>query len=527
MSTPTILVSPIGYDNVGAVLQRLGGSLATTHQLEDTDVLKLRDAAFLSNFQHLFLNCHRMFDDPLDPGIVSAVRDFVNNGGALYASDWASTVVGAAFGGLSAFSKKQGRVGVVQARVSDPYLVQNLGRNISINFDMDGWVLIDKFPASADVYLWDMNRKQLAVGFRAGRGRIVFTSFHHHAQQQNLQSAAEETLLQWLVTLPTQHRHLLSVDMQLAQYRATGGSQVVSRIGNNPQVIPLNLGPKSGLGVFALSWDHDDRVEFSMRFLRRREIAESEKKSSHPPLVMTVRNPKNEDAIEVRRRVLGNSHEEVDHTQPYVFAASIRRDLLGDPDWFASTIARRLLASLKGEPTLGMAQEHFTTERVQGVIETILVGLGYVASLYHREEQENGWTEIRASPEGIESEVPAIQIEVKMLGRTIRLGETNDSNAAQSSELLQFYPIRGELIPGAERLLVYLAFSRGATEESPSSEEGLRIVGSSSESTVWRMIASESMILGRGQEVVSAQEFSETDQINIMVYRAEEGISQS
>src|SRR5438105_7651917 len=153
---------------------------------------------------------------------------------------------------------------------------------------MDGWVLIDKFPASADVYLWDTNGKALAVGFRVGMGRVVFTSFHHHAQQAGQQSVAEETLLQWLVTLPTQHGHLRSVGMSLAQYRVTGGSQVVSRIGRDRQVIPLNLSSKSGLGVFALSWDYDDRVEFSMRFLRRREVAEAEKKSSHPPLVMTV-----------------------------------------------------------------------------------------------------------------------------------------------------------------------------------------------------------------------------------------------
>src|SRR5438105_14064177 len=117
MSTPAILISPIGYDNVGMVLQQLGGSLANTHQLDVADIMKLGDAAFLSNFQHLFLNCHALFDGTIDPAIVSAVHDFVNNGGALYASDWAGAIVGAAFRGPTAFSQKQGRVGVVQARV--------------------------------------------------------------------------------------------------------------------------------------------------------------------------------------------------------------------------------------------------------------------------------------------------------------------------------------------------------------------------------------------------------------------------
>ena len=481
MSTPTILISPKGYDDANSVLQWLGGSLANTHQLEDLDWTKLGDVAFLSNFQHLFLNCHQMFDHPVDPTISRAVYDFVHNGGALYASDWASAVVEAAFGGLTAFSRRGGVAGLVQARVSDPYLVQNLGRNTSINFDMGQWDLINKFPASADVYLWDMKRKPLAVGFRVGRGRVIFTSFHHHAQQTGPQSVAEKALLQWLVTLPTQHRHLLSVGTSLAQYRVTGGSQVVSRIGGDRQVIPLNLGSKNGLGVFALSWDYDDRVEFSMRFLRRREFAEAEKKSSHPPLVITVRNPKNEDAIEVCRRVLSDSHEELNDAQPYVFAASIRRDLLGDPDWFASAVARHLLASLEGEATLQKAREQLTTDRVQGVIEKILGGLGYAVSHYRGENQEGSWTEIRAWLQGTEGEVPAIQIETKVVGETITLRETEWLDTVRLFDPLQFYPIRGELIPGAERLFVCLAFSRQGEEELPSDEGTAGVIGSSSD----------------------------------------------
>jgi hypothetical protein len=371
-----------------------------------------------------------------------------------------------------------------------------------------------------------MKRNPLAVGFRVGRGRVVFTSFHHHAQQTGQQSVVEKALLQWLVTLPTQHSHLLDVGTRLAQYRVTGCNQVVSHIGDDPQVIPLNLGSKNGLGVFALSWDYDDRVEFSMRFLRRREFAESEKKSSHPPLVITVRNPKEEDVVEVRRRVLSDARKGLDDVQPYVFAASIRRDLLGDPDWFASAIARHLLASLEGEATLQMARKQLTADRVQGVIEKILTGLGYLVSHYSGEDREGGWTEVRAWQQGTEGEVPAIQIEAKVVGETITLREVEGLEGVQPFDPLQFYPIRGELIPGAERLFMCLAFSRGGAEEVSRDQRTAGVIGSSSESTVWRAIASESMVLSRGQEVVSAQEFSEIHRINVIVYRAEEGRDQ-
>ena len=94
-----------------------------------------------------------------------------------------------------------------------------------------------------------------------------------------------------------------------------------------------------------------------MRFLRRRELVEAEQKSSRPPLVMTVRNPENGDAVEVVLRMLRDSSEGSTKPEPYVFAASIRRDLLGDPDWLASAVIRHLLCSLEGEPTLTNARQ--------------------------------------------------------------------------------------------------------------------------------------------------------------------------
>jgi hypothetical protein len=263
-----------------------------------------------------------------------------------------------------------------------------------------------------------------------------------------------------------------------------------------------------------------------MRFLRHREVPEAEKKSSHPPLVMMVRNPRDEDAVEVRRHVLGDSPEGLEDAQPYVFAAGIRRDLLGDPDWIASAIMRHLRASLADEATVEMARERVTTDRLRETVKTILEGLGYVVSPYYGKDQEGAWTELRAWSRGTESEMPDIQIEFKIVEGTAVLREADRLDATQAFNPLQFYPLRGELIPRAERLLVCLAFSRGSTEESSSDEEAVGVIGSSSDSIVWRVVASESMVLGRGREIISAQEFSEPHRINVIVYRAEEGSSQ-
>ncbi len=523
MTTLTILISPKGYDDANAILQRLGGTLANTRQLDEADIEKIGDHGYLSRFEHLFLNCHGMFGSSrsVSPSVSGAVRDFAHSGGSLYVSDWASAVIEAAFGELAVFSPRNGVAGSVRARVSDPYLIQKVGREMSINFDMPGWTLIERFPASAAVYLWDVDRRPLAVGFRVGRGRIVFTSFHHHAQHTGPQPLAEETLLQWLITLPTQHRHMVSVGATLAEHRGTVRGEVVSQIGSDRQVIPSKLGRKSGLGVFALAWDPDDRVEFSMRFLRGEESVDAEESSSTPPLVMRVRNPKDDDAVEVRRHILPGSGGTMDAAQPYVFAEAIRRDLIGDPDWFASAVARHLLGSLEGEATFRTAREHLTTDRVQQTIVTILDGLGYVTSLHRGEDREGEWMEVRAFTSETEGEVPAIRIGVKVVERTAIPDYTDGLDYTHG---VKPSPIRGAFIPGAEHLVVSVALS-GGSEIEPSGGETERtaaMTDPSSESTVWRAVASESVPLAHEQAVVTAQEFSEGRHIDVVVYRAED-----
>ena len=47
-------------------------------------------------------------------------------------------------------------------------------------------------------------------------------------------------------------------------------------------------------------------------------------------------------------------------------------------------------------------------------------------------------------------------------------------------------------------------------------------VDSSSEAHVWRAVASERMMLGQEQEVVSAKEFGESHYLDIVAYRLEE-----
>ena len=523
MSPPPIMITPKGYDDVNSVLQRLGGSLANTRQLAENEMVQLGKPAFLSGVDHLFFNCHESIQ--VNSASITVIRDFVNNGGTLYASDWASSVVEAAFGYLAKFSARAGAQGIVQARVSDPYLAQRLGNSIPIKFDMAKWVLIKKFPTSADVYIMDVDRKPLAVGFRVGRGRVVFTSFHHHAQQVGSQSAVENALLERLVTLPTRHKLLLSTGLSLAQHRVASSTQMMGQAGNERQVMPVTPGNVKGLGVFVLSWDRDESVEFSMRYLRDREIAEAEKRSSNPPLVMTVRNPGNDDGVEIRRHVSGDSRITHDELKPYVFASGMRRDLLGDPDWFASSVIRHMQVILEGDTTLDNIRERLTVDHLESIIQSILSGLSYHTNLRSEQSREDRWTVINAWPKGTSGEIPDIQAEVAIAKSPISLHSGEAVPADEFSGMPSFYPIHGDLIPGTERLLVYLTFSSGGGEDSQGNGWP-RILRSSSDRITWRAICSERLSMGRERETISTQEFLDNYHANITVYRAEEEVEE-
>ena len=138
MCADRIMISPSGFDDVQEVLQRLGGQYASGRQLDDQEMLRLSDPAFLSGTELLFLNCGGggVSELAADPNACRQLRAWVENGGTLYASDWASEVVAAALGDRVEFGARDGRAETLAARVSDPYLASQLNYSFSVTFDM-------------------------------------------------------------------------------------------------------------------------------------------------------------------------------------------------------------------------------------------------------------------------------------------------------------------------------------------------------------------------------------------------------
>jgi hypothetical protein len=508
-----ILISPVGYDDVNSVLNQLGGWFMNTRQLQANEMHLLRDPNFLSQFNHLFLNCHQDFGQNIDSVMADSIRDFVLNGGSVYASDWASGVVEAAFHQRLVFKRRVGHEQTIPATVANKHLATNLGTAVSIRFDMGQWDLIDRFPAWTEVYLWDPSKRPLAIGVKMPKGRIVFTSFHHHAQTQLPQFLTQEALLlQWLVALPTQHANILSVGNVLAQRGAPAASSlVIDRAGSSPQIVHLPFGSKQGVGIIGLSWEEAQGVEFSMGYLARGETVLAEKKSSVPPLVIAVRNPRENDAVEIRSDIASKFPNEVEVSHPYVLGTGLRRDLLGDPDWFAVAIIRHIRKEMGENSSFDRAKASITNAYVSEIISTILEGLGYSTT---QEAGEDG-PSVLARAQSIDEGLTQIRIAIRVIDLTRNTEEK--TRRFENRALKSFQVSDGKLATETELLGVCLSFLTVDIAEVERSDEVSPVL----EFEDWKPISSESLPLGRGEETVSAEGFNMSCNLNVTIYRSE------
>jgi hypothetical protein len=512
MCADRIMISPPRYDDVQKVLQRLGGQYAAGRQLSAQEMRRVGDPGFLSGTELLFLNCggEGLSQLAADPKACRGLRAWVENGGTLYASDWASEVVAAAFGDRVEFGEKDGKAATLAARVSDPDLARRLNYSVSLTLNLDSWVRITRYPADAQVYLTDAQYSgPLAIGVIVGKGRVVFTSFHHHAQPSG---SDEDKLLAWLVSLPGQHRLLLTSSNTHKRHRAPIRNQVVGSAGAGGQRIPLRMGPGKGLGVFSLAWEPGDSVQFGMRYLRGDEVVATARPTARPPLIMTVRNPRSQDSVEVSR--VGGTGTAAGTPQPFVFAAGLREDLLDNPDWLASSVLRHLTGILGSQVSPGMAREVLSHARMLAITKSILSGLGYRAQVPADSARDEDQAEVFASLPDATDAPPAVRIGVTVADQT---------DAPRPWQLS--YPVRGEPDPATEYLLVSVCLAAGRTDfdwsdrtdDVPPSGN----VRSSSESTQWQPVSSATGSLGYERDIVSNDEFQRNYHFDVTVYRAE------
>lgn len=386
---PSILVSPQGYDNVQTVLGQLAGRFTLSGQLTDVEFEQLPD--HLSDCDHLFLNCAQRLIGPFPNAWLQAIREFVDRGGSIYASDWASAVLEAAFPQEISF-RRGGVAGRVQVQVKDQTLAARIGRRFTVEFDMDDWHCVDACPLSTDVYLFDQLHRKVAFGFTVGRGRVVYTSYHHVAQvaaSGSVQSP-DVDFLRWLVLLPTQHRSLTAVSSIISGAGATAlSAPTMGMLGPAGQELPLHLARRMpGLGVFTVAWESDVQRSVRLRYRDRagRNIANTT--SSRSPLVLHVRDPGIGDSVDVS---WADAPPQDSESMPFSFQGGIRRGVLASSTWLPGALLRHLAR----RPSLTQLREDaipraISDEGATASLVAIMTGLGYAPGEVRCNRNERG-----------------------------------------------------------------------------------------------------------------------------------------
>lgn len=213
----TIAVVDGAWDHIEDVLADLGlefdefdgdiqGGVA-----EDAAVTNLlTNPTALAQYDIVFLNCgiSEVWATNQQALVGQTLRDYVEAGGSIYASDWSYYTIEASFPDKLDFygedsvlgDARVGGRGFVDGLVLDPAMANLLGTNAAqINFDLPEWVVMEGQDASAETLVEaDLGtfRAPLASRFTSGQGRVIYTSFHNEVQATfDMQRMLEEIVL--------------------------------------------------------------------------------------------------------------------------------------------------------------------------------------------------------------------------------------------------------------------------------------------------------------------------------------------
>ncbi len=209
---PNLGVTPTGYDNIGSVLSRS----EINYPWAEMPLENLKYLPYLEQYDTVFINCSQNVQN--SPDVATAIQDYVRGGGSIYASDWAYEYIRDAFPGFITFygeNPKIGSPGSVVADIVDSGLAKYINpdyppNTIELNYNLNIWVVIDGVSANTTVHLrgdiqtsiGQLYDKPLTVSFTPypeSPGKVIYTTFHNEAQQNDI----EKKLLEYLVLIPT------------------------------------------------------------------------------------------------------------------------------------------------------------------------------------------------------------------------------------------------------------------------------------------------------------------------------------
>lgn len=182
-------VTDSAYDDIGSVLRSLNVAFQFTAPSNSP----------LTEFNCLFVGCATTESGKFP---VKETRDYVQRGGVLYVSDLAFPILQEAFPEFVSNFQQSGMVGMFTCNVLDKKMAKEFGPQMTLNFDAPGWANPGQLGKGTQVMLSLQQQGTqpvpVLVTFKFGRGKVVYTSFHNHANA----NALELKLIRNLVETP-------------------------------------------------------------------------------------------------------------------------------------------------------------------------------------------------------------------------------------------------------------------------------------------------------------------------------------
>lgn len=212
-----------GYDDLAPTLAALGitGIRMIDGQAGTELVDFLTDPTAMGSYDAIFFDGgHREDGVVYGEGPVltvqDALRSYVDDGGMVFASDWAYDVVEQTWPEMLDFAGDDtvpdaaqiGEIGLVDAQIVDPGLASVVQQDeVQITYDLPVWPVIDAASPEVEVWLegdapWRIGledgnqpRSPLLVGFDQGDGRVLLSTYRSRANDDPVMLSVLRTVL--------------------------------------------------------------------------------------------------------------------------------------------------------------------------------------------------------------------------------------------------------------------------------------------------------------------------------------------
>lgn len=198
-------VTRVGCDDIPSVLRSLRISFRMVAGSKDP----------LNDFDVIFVGCGEHW---IGDATTEQVRQFVHRGGVLYVSDLSFPLLQRAFPTDFPIWKSDGWPCKVPCGVLDKELARITGKHIWLTFDMGSWARVTKRSDRVKVLLIaphngtsrEITRSiPVLLTLDHGQGRVIYTSFHNHANASTL----ERKLIRYLVSQPIRTAENIRAEM--------------------------------------------------------------------------------------------------------------------------------------------------------------------------------------------------------------------------------------------------------------------------------------------------------------------------